>query len=772
MMLRRLEITTRGLCMRVPQPMNAINFKVVLKSFVFGLTVLPAAYSSNVFAQTSTAFSERCIGDKCVCEPNIIAFPNHTVDGPVGRIPIVLEADNVESKGDKEVILEGDAFVAQGRQSISAGKITYSQETERASGEGDVTLRSVAGDLITADAIELDINTKVGSAKNAKFKLAERGVIEADTNAVAVQSRGSAKELSIEGEGFVRLKNVEYTTCVEGQDDYFIRARELEIDQATGLGRAKGATIVFKGIPIFYAPTFTFPINDERKSGFLFPSAGFDSESGAVFSAPWYWNIAPNLDATFTPRLYTDRGVQLGIEVRHITDNSETSFHGEFLPSDSEFNDEDRSVVTIQHDQDITDRLSASINFNDVSDQEYFTDFRNDIRLFSATFIPRTADLTYNANYWNASIGISEFELVDDSIDPANEPFERRPELTFQSNLPKFGLFQFDTSASATNFTSDVEEGGWRYLFNPSVEVPLENVWGFVTPRLELDYAGYSLDDDSDVDSRSVPVFSIDSGIHLEKRANFFGSSGVQTLEPRIFFVYAGDNDQEDVPLFDTQALNFNNFNNLFSISSFSGGDRAADNRQVTLALTSRVFDEDGVQRIKASIGQAYFLEDREVTADDETTDEDESTFTNKSDILAEATVDFGNNWELDTFIQYGTETSEINTLNITGEYRESEDKFISLGYLRSEVDSTIEQAIFQGEWPVSDHFNVFGAERFSLEDSESLQTQIGFEYDACCWRLRLSANRLRTTNSDDRNSILAEFELTGLGRIQSSSGL
>lgn len=752
------EITKRGLCMRVSRSMNVINFNVMIKRLVFGVAILPIIYSMN-------AAAESCIEGKCGCEPNILAFPNNTVDGPKGKIPIVLEADNVESQGDKAVVLSGDAFVAQGRQSISAEQITYSKETNQASGEGNVTLRSVAGDKVTADSIDLDVNSKIGLAKNAKFKLAERGLIEEETNAVAVQSRGSADELAVEGEQFVRLKNVEYTTCVEGQDDYFIRAKELELDQATGMGRAKGATLVFKGVPFFYAPTFTFPISDERKSGFLFPSFGYDTDSGAVFSVPWYWNIAPNMDATFIPRVYSNRGVQLGTEVRYMTDSSRTYFYGEFLPSDKEFNNEDRSMVTLQHDQDITKRLSTKIDYNDVSDQSYFTDFRNDIRYFSSTYIPRNARLRYSADYWNASARISEFELVDDGIDPVNKPYERRPELDFNSNFPKIGLLKFETRASATNFSHASKQEGWRYLFNPSVEVPLEKIWGYVKPRLELDYASYSVDN-SDVDSRSIPVFSIDSGLYLEKRSSFFGESATQTLEPRVFFVYAGEDKQENTPLFDTKTLTFNNFSNLFSTSGFLGSDRAADNRQVTLALTSRLFDKTGMQRLKTSIGQAYYLEDREVVINSETKK------VSKSDLLAEATIDFGNHWELDAFIQYGTETSDIRTVNITGEYRESANKFVSLGYRRSEVNSLIEQVILQGEWPLNKHLSLFGAERYSIEDSENLQTQLGFEYDACCWRLRVSANRLRTTKDDSRDSILAEFELTGLGKVRSGFGL
>ncbi len=706
-----------------------------------------------------------CEGKDCVCQPDIIAFPNNTVDGPEGKIPLVLEADNVESDGQKSITLSGKAFVAQGRQSIAGEKLTYDKETSEVQGSGNVTLRSVAGDLVTAESIDLDVNNKIGTARDAKFKLAERGYIEEETNAVEVHSRGKAAEISLEGEDFARLKKVEYTTCVEGQDDFFIRAGELELDQATGMGTAKNASIIFKGVPIFYAPRFTFPINDERKSGFLFPSAGSDSDSGFVFSAPWYWNISPNMDATIFPRLYTDRGVQLGVEVRHESLNSESFFYAETLSNDKEFNDENRSMVTFQHEQDFTERLSAEIDYNDVSDQQYFTDFRSDIRSFSATYIPRNARLDYNARYWNLSGNISEYELVDDTILEENKPFERRPEIKFRSSFPKVGGLQFATTASATNFSHDTKQEGWRYLLEPSVAVPIENVWGYVEPKLAVNHASYDVDN-FDADSRTVPIFSIDSGIHLEKRTSFLGEAAIQTLEPRIFSVYVDEDEQENVPIFDTKALTFNNFNSLFSTSGFSGGDRVADGRQVSLSLTSRIFDKKGSQRLKASIGQAYYLEDREVTVNEET------QMVSKSDLLAEASLSLGKFWELDGFLQYGTATSDIQTANIDIEYREHSQKFASFGYRFSEVTSSIDQIVIEAEWPLSQKWTIFGAERYGIEESENLQTTLGLEYDACCWRFRVSAHNLRKSNDETRTTILAEFELTGLGTVTSRSGL
>ena len=363
------------------------------------------------------------------CKPDILAFPNHSQIGSDGILPIVVEADNVETQGKKKVNLSGKAFVAQGRQSVAGENIEYDRENDKVKASGNVELRSVVGDLVKADSVDLDVNTSIGSAKNAKFKLAKRGAISAETNAVEVQSRGSAKNVSIEGEDFVRLKSVVYTTCVEGQDDFYIKASELELDRATGIGTAKHARFVFFRVPFFYLPRVSFPISDKRKTGFLFPTLGTDSESGFFFGTPWYWNIAPNVDATITPKIFTDRGVQLGAEFRHLSKNSETEINAEVLPSDDEFDNETRSFIAIDHEHDITDKLSLTLDVNDVSDTEYFRDFRTNITAFSSTFTPSEARLDYVESNWNLSLRTVTFEVIDDDV--TSDPFDLLPQLTF-----------------------------------------------------------------------------------------------------------------------------------------------------------------------------------------------------------------------------------------------------------------------------------------------------------------------------------------------------
>ena len=336
----------------------------------------------------SGSASAACKGINCICVPSELEFASPLLKPNAdGEYPISLEADNVESQGDEVVTLSGNAVVAKGRQTVVADKLQYYRETERVVAEGGVEMISDRGDYLSSDAIDVHVPTQIGTLTNSSFKLARSLTRAEGRDTVQIESRGSADLVSLEGEGFVRLENANYSTCPEGNESVVIGASHLELDRIGGVGRARGATVRFKGVPIFYAPYISFPLNDHRKTGFLTPSYGSDEESGNIIELPWYWNIAKNQDATITPRLFTDRGVQVAAEYRRVTANSSTQIYAEVLPDDEIFGD-DRDLLSIQHSQQITQNLSASINYNDVSDIDYFNDLSNDIRSFSATFVP------------------------------------------------------------------------------------------------------------------------------------------------------------------------------------------------------------------------------------------------------------------------------------------------------------------------------------------------------------------------------------------------
>lgn len=783
---------------------------------------------------------QQCPGGYCVCKPDVLDFPASSgePDGN-GVFPISLEADNMDSVGKEVVILKGNAEMRQGRQSISADELRYYRETDQAEGKGNVVIRSENGDWFKSDEANVHAPTHVGEVSNVEYKLAQRlgglrdnsnrddnvaagddfilgddaatsDTVSKDENSVNVAARGDASKAYLEGEGLIRLENVTYTSCQQGRDDVLINAKELELDQVAGFGTATKATVRFKNVPIFYVPKMTFPINDERKTGLLFPSIGSEQDSGFTLGLPWYWNIAPNQDATITPKLYADRGIQLGAEYRYLTKNSKGQFYGEVLPDDDEFirdgvvTNETRSMVRFEHRQDIAENWQLNVNYNDVSDVEYFDDFSNDLYSFSSTFVPREASIRYSGQYWNVNTRLSDFQVVDDIEGIGSGPYERLPQISFNTYLPKINGIEYGISGEITNFSDDsrTRVDGTRVDLTPSISLPLENIWGFVTPKVSLRHTSYSLDaadpvvtiptttiTDTDLTateestsvvfndspSRTTPIFSVDSGIALEKSVSWGGRSSIQTLEPRLFYVYIPDDDQDDLPNFGTGVTNLNNFNSIYRENRFSGADRVGDTNQITIGVTTRITDiETGEQRLKASLGQIYFLDDRT-----ENLNPDEVLTDSSSDFLAEIRVDFNDRWNASSFAQWDTEDSEIRNFRLNLNYELDDRKKFALRYRYSEAERSlldptlpqrrVDQVTLEAEWPISDRWQFSASERYSLETSESLRTKVGLEYNACCWRFRIGAeNRVTRDANNDRDAIFAELELTGLGSIRS----
>lgn len=730
----------------------------------------------------NTSANAACKGSNCACEASVIEFssPKLAKDAD-GQYPISLEADEVEADGDDLVMLTGNAEVTQGRQTIVADQLQYYRESERVVANGSVEMISENGDYLSSKSIDVHVPTQIGSLTDAEFKLAKSLKRANGIDKVEIQSRGSASEINLEGEGLVRLDNAEYTTCPEGNDSVIIAAKELTLDQIGGVGTARNATIRFKGIPVFYFPYVSFPLNDQRKTGFLAPGFGSDEESGNIIEVPWYWNIAKNQDATITPRYYTDRGLQVAAEYRLKTQNSSAYVYGEILPDDELFGD-DRSLLTVDYSHQFTDNLSATVNYNDVSDIDYFNDLRNDISYFSATYVPRDVQVNYSHEYFNLNARANEYQIIDSRVSAANAPYERLPSLSFSTKLPDgpYGL-EYGVNASYTNFSSDERIEGTRTSITPYVELPLENLWGYVKPALSINSRSYSLDniDDGVEDSPSfvVPILSVDSGVYFEKNTTWFGESALQTLEPRLFYVYAPEEDQDDVVTFDTSQVQLNNFSNIFRANRFYGEDRVGDTNQITLGVTSKIIDnETGNQRVTASFGQLYLLDDLEVGLVANQAPIEKGL----GDFLAEVRTESEGPWTTYSFLQYNHEESELTTTRFALGYEPKDDdrKNINVGYYRSESGSSVvDQVTLDANWPISDRWQFFGSERYSLEDNESLSRSLGVEYNGCCWKLRfLSANRIdsrlrqnATADSDDfkRTSYFIELELTSLGRLR-----
>jgi lipopolysaccharide assembly outer membrane protein LptD (OstA) len=446
-----------------------------------------------------------------------------------------------------------------------------------------------------------------GVDSGKKRRSAERGPIRASM-------RGEAERIFFEGQDRQRLQKARITSCREGQDSVMLTAGEVSLDHATGIGVGTNMSVRFFGVPIFYFPRASFPINNERKTGFLFPSVGSSDRSGTIVEVPYYINIAPNKDATINTRYLSDRGIQIMGEYRYLGENHDGIFRGEILPGDDLFG-EDRHAFSFDHRQRFGENWNARVDLQDVSDVDYVDDFRNNVNVSSSSFLGQRASIDYNGPVFRFGASVIDYVNIDSAIDENNQPYARLPRLTLDARSPREfgGPFEFGFDSELVRFDHPGERiEGTRIDATPYLSLPLENVYAYVTPRLSLRHTSYSLDnvepDSDDNPSRTVPIFSIDSGIAFERDTSWNGRPHFQTLEPRLYYVYAREEDQSDIPVFDTGGGNLSNISNFFRDNRFFGPDRVGDENRLTLGLSTRLIDADnGRQRMEAQIAQIFF---------------------------------------------------------------------------------------------------------------------------------------------------------------------
>lgn len=716
--------------------------------------------------------SAACDGIGCACTPSEIQFASPTMQPTAdGRYPISLEADNVEAQGDELVTLTGNAEVSQGRQTIVADSVKYYRNTDRVVATGNVEMISENGDYLSSESIDVAAPSQIGTLTNTEFKLASALTREGGIDTVQIESRGTAGKVNLEGEGILSLEDASYTTCAEGSNAVMLQASKIELDRNAGVGVARNATVKFFGVPLAYTPYISFPINDERKTGLLIPRFGSDKESGGIYEFPWYWNIAKNQDATITPKIYTNRGTQITAEYRHQSARSETLIYGEFLPDDELFG-ADRDLVTIKHKQKFTDTITGSINYNDVSDSKYFDDLSNDVSRFSDSYVPQNVALSYKGKYLSIAAKSRKLVIVDSLVAEENRPYEKKPQVTFRTKLPTGPLgMKYGLDGSYTDFASDFRVEGTRLALSPYVSMPFKNIWGSIEPKVTVHSRNYSLNNvaagQDDNPSFTVPVFSLDMKIALEKNSSWLGKPALHTLEPRVFYLYAPEEDQTGVPDFDTSATQLNNFGGIYQANRFSGQDRVGDTNQVTVGFSSEISDaETGDRRFSAQVGQLYRLDDQQQHLQDNTVIE-----SGLGDLLAKFTLEGENAWNASAFFQYSHDDSDLKGVRLAVDYapKDNARKNVSLDYYLSKNNgNTRDQVTLTAYWPLSDHWSFFGSERYSLEDSESLSTVIGAEYDGCCWKLRAFASEgsRRGGVEDKKQYYFIELELNSIGTV------
>ena len=589
----------------------------------------------------------------------------------------------------------------------------------------------------------------------------------------AIVGTGGAEVAYLEGENQYRLVGATWTTCEPDDPDWFIRAADLELDYDREIGRARGASLVFMDTPILWWPRMSFPLAEQRQSGFLVPTLGMSNKTGFDFALPYYWNIAPNYDATITPRLMGRRGVQLGGEYRYLAPRYRGQLRAEWLPQDR-VTGEARAMGAMQHQHRLSPRVSASIDYNWVSDDGYFEDLSSRIAVASRVNLLRQGRLVYQGDSWQAHAMVEGYQTLDGPT-----PYRRLPQLVVsgqRADLP--GGFMLSGTAEYVDFKhKDALPEGRRTHLHARTEWPLRSLAYFITPAVGVHHSRYDLTTPlvggRAAITRTVPVFSLDGGLFFERETTAFGHAYLQTLEPRLFYLRVPYRDQHDIPLFDSGRFDFG-FAQLFAENRYVGVDRIGDANELTAAVTTRFIEpRSGAERVRATLGQRFYFGDHRVTLNELGRTPVEAKRENRrTDILAAASGRLTPSVSVDTLWRYDPFEADTQRFNFAIRYHPQSGRVLNLSYrhARDLLDGSegLQDVDLSAQWPLAPRWYGVGRITRSLKDRRVTEAVAGIEYlSRCgCWVFRTAAHRFATDRERATNALFFQLELNGLGGI------
>jgi LPS-assembly protein len=669
-----------------------------------------------------------------------------------GRAPegaAYVRADRAYGEIEERMTLEGEAEVRRGGTVVRGNQITYTVATDELEASGNVRVFR-DGVAVFGPSLALRIDARTGAMPDAGFTYAPH------------HGRGTSRRIEFLEGGRMRLEDAVYTTCAPGDDSWWIQARRLTLDHDAELGVANGASVYFQGVPILASPYFQFPLGEHRRSGLLTPTFGINSKLGVEAAVPYYWDIAPNRDATITPRLMTKRGLLVGSEFRYLEPSYRGTLEYDLVPYD-QVTETLRSYLAVQHQYDNAAGLTGGINYSRVSDDLVLSDYSRTIVGSSRLVLPQVAFLQYTQPQWSSLLRVAKNQTLQDPTEPVVKPHERVPQLAFSVAAPRFAGFDAAVAMDATRFEHPTLQSGSRFIVNPILAYPVRAPGYFLVPRVQWLGTWYELDDDpSRTDkrpSRSLPLASIDSGLVFERDARWFGEASVQTLEPRLYYAYVPYRDQSNLPVFDTAEADFN-FTQLFRENRYSGYDRIGEANQLTVALVGRVLDPTtGVERLRGAIGQRFYFASQEVTLPGGT-----ASSNSESDLLFELRGTISSGWVTELYLQHSTLENKLVRAAAALRWQPRAGSILSLAY-RYKIDD-IDQVDVAAVWPISARWYGIGRANYSLRGSSWIELLAGLEYRDDCWAVRVVGHSFATPGEARTTSLLFQLQLNGVASI------
>jgi LPS-assembly protein len=731
---------------------------------------------------------------------------------------ITTDSDHLTNLANGQTVLTGDVDVHMGERELQADQLTYDSNSNS---------MSVSGQVRFSDpTVQVQGDTGRYGDDGAMFNHAHFQFLK-------LPGYGSADQISITPANVVTLRNVTYTTCPRPRADWLLHAHQLRLDQAAGVGVGRGAVVDFEGVPVMYLPWISFPLSDARKSGFLFPDFSTSSRSGVLLSAPWYWNIAPNQDATFTPRYYSQRGLDAGVEYRFLSAANTGSIDADYLNHDQAYaleqkqlygNDSaaaDRSYVRILDRLQLGGNTRLDANVQNVSDTEYFEDFTQGAQSTSTPFLARDIALGHRDDIWNLRAELLGFETLDNTLPDYEHPYMQLPRLSAAGlwSPPPWPALTLGFESELANFTRDCHVApaaasvagadlctvgdvvsGWRVDARPQLGLDVSGPGYFFRPDVAWEFTQYSLRDNATPDStpqRSLPIVSVDSGLQFERLA---GSNGVRsiTLEPRLMYVYIPYRDQDQLPIFDSSSPDLNLIE-LFRPNRYVGIDRIGDANELTMGVTTQMFDSaSGVRYLSATIGQRLYLQPPRVALQSiyscetrtlllstacalqgVTLPEGTAAGSSTSSLVAETNLTAYRNWNLLLDVASNPSVSRVDEAEVILQYRASSRQVANVSYRY--LYGQLQQIDGSEAWTLGGHWEAYARAVYSLYGNraatpavhpEWIQDFAGFQYRGACWSIRIVAQRSVTTRTGEQDTgVSLQLELTGLSNVGNGVG-
>ena len=638
------------------------------------------------------------------------------------------------------VTLSGGVEVTQGYRQLRGDTASFDRETRSGTLEGDISLRE-PGVLFRGERADFNSGSGEASINGAEFVLQDLHI------------HGSAAQLSRDELGLVHMTDGNLSYCAPDDKDWNIHANSMKLNLDEGVGTARGAKIELGGIPVFYFPWISFPLDDSRRTGILWPSLGSDSKGGVDIALPVYLNLAPNYDALYSPRLIQERGLNHELKARYMNQYiGQWVLGGSFMADDKRYKDEfpddsnsDRWLTFASHDGLFKQRWRSRVDYAKASDVNYLKDLEtSSLETKRQTSLLQLGSVDYLGDDWLFEMEVQQFQSLADDI---NNDYKKLPQMTgrYRSDGTPFAIEPILLAQYSYFDTDDERVTGQRIYAEAGAGYPMQWGYGFLNPVLKYRQLDYDLSDpilfsDDDKPSTGAAMAKVDGGLFFERQLDFADRGMMQTLEPRIYYLYSEFEDQTNQPDFDSAELTFS-YNQLFRETRFSGRDRIDDSNQMSVGLTTRfIGDTDGQEYFSASLGQIFYFDDRRVRLSPLDPPDKQSG----SELAAELTFEPNPRFGLRSSLLWDPYSGNANAGNVQASYIRDNGSIYNAGYTYRRPapgltqQSVTEQFHLSTYLPIWSNWSLFAAWNYSLEADTSIEDMVGLEYNTCCWQVRV----------------------------------